>query len=107
MTDDETNKIDCPDYSDGCKYFHHEPYYTPNNFDLYFDYNSIPVNIQPEKSGDLRTRLQKLMPLSMIIHVNLDNDTINESNNVHIVSRLHISYTDVTGKSVSKEVQIR
>ena len=107
MTDDETNKIYCPDYSDVCKYFNHEPYYTPNNFDLYFDYNSIPVNIQPEKSGDLRTRLQKLMPLSMIIHVNLDNDTINESNNVHIVSRLHISYTDVTGKSVSKEVQIR
>ena len=84
---------DCNDYSKGCKYFHHEPYYTPNNYDLFFDYNSVPVNIPVEKPHDLRNRLQKLMPLSQIIHLNMDNETFEEDNNIHLHTNLRMSYT--------------
>lgn len=84
---------DCTDSSDnGCKIFHHEPYYTPNNYDLYFDYNSIPVNIQAEKAHDLKNRLQKLMPLGKIVHLNMNNDTIEEHNNIHLHTNLRLNY---------------
>lgn len=84
---------DCENYNNECKYFHHEPYYTPNNYDLFFDYNSIPVNIPVEKAHDLRNRLQKLMPLSKIIHLNMDNDTFEEDNNIHFHTKLRIKYS--------------
>ena len=41
-----------------CKRFHQDPYWTPNNFDLYFDYNNIPVNIPLESNHDLIRRLK-------------------------------------------------
>ena len=71
---------DCKDYNEECKYFHHEPYYTPNNYDLFFDYNNIPVNIPVEKAHDLRNRLQKLMPVTKIIHLNMGSETLKEDN---------------------------
>lgn len=97
---------DCQDYTGGsCKYFHHEPYMTPNNYDLFFDYNSIPVNIPAEKPHDLRNRLQKLMPLTKFIHLNMDSDTLEESNNIHLHTNLKLSY-DVIDESV-QEAQLR
>lgn len=83
---------DCNEYDKGCKYFHHEPYYTPNNYDVFFDYNSIPVNIPIEKPHDFRNRLQKLMPLTKIIHLNMDSDTFKEDNNIHLHTKLKLNY---------------
>lgn len=103
MTDNNSN--DCNDYDSGCKYFHHEPYMTPNNYDLYFDYNNIPVNIQAQKPHDLRNHLQKLMPLTKYIHLNMDTDTLEESNNIHLHTNLKISY-DVIDEDV-REAQLR
>ncbi len=101
----DNNSNDCADYDSGCKYFHHEPYMTPNNYDLFFDYNSIPVNIKAEKPHDLRNRLQKLMPLTKFIHLNMDKDTLEEDNNIHLHTNLKISY-DVIDESV-KEAQLK
>lgn len=100
MTDETTENnsnaeetMECDDNDDNiCKYFHHEPYYTPNNFDLAFDYNSIPLNIQPEKVYDLRNRLQKLMPLTKIIHLQMDNDTIEENGIINLNTQVRIRY---------------
>lgn len=56
-----------------CKRFRHEPYYTPNNYDLTFNPSEIPANIPVETADELEKRLQKLMPLGKIIHVSLNS----------------------------------
>lgn len=56
-----------------CKRVHHEPYYTPNNYDLTFNPKDIPSNIPVETADELEKRLQKLMPLGKIIHVSLNS----------------------------------
>ncbi|MBQ6220014.1 MAG: hypothetical protein IJH63_00415 [Methanobrevibacter sp.] len=85
---------DCGETNNECKYLHHEPYYTPNNYDLFFDYNNIPVNIPIEKANDLRNRLQKLMPLTKIIHLNMNSETLKEDNNIHLHSSMKINNPD-------------
>lgn len=57
-----------------CKYFRHEPYMTPNNYDIYIQQSQIPSNIPRENSSDMFERLQKLMPLGKVIHINFDNN---------------------------------
>ena len=42
-----------PEYTGPCKHFHQEPYYTPNNYDLQFDPNSIPSNLPVELANTL------------------------------------------------------
>lgn len=112
MSEEESNielknmPIDCEEYLTEGKYFYHEPYMTPNNYDLYFDYASIPSNIPIEKSYDLRKRLQKLMPLTKIIHINMDSDTIEHDNNIHVSTSMKINYKDTTGEQNIKEVKI-
>lgn len=96
---------DCNEYDKGCKYFHHEPYYTPNNYDVFFDYNSIPVNIPVEKPHDFRNRLQKLMPLTKIIHLNMDSETFKEDNNIHLHTKLKLNYNTLE-KSTQTQLKI-
>ena len=78
-----------------CKYFHHDPYWTPNNYDLYFDYNSIPVNIITESPSNLQKRLQNCLPLTKILHLNLDTDDEYQSNSVHIHSNVNLYYNSL------------
>ncbi len=80
-----------PVYDGPCKKFHSEPYMTPNNFDLHFDISKVPSNILMESASNLQDRLQKLMPLSKYIHLDLDVDTVNQSNQISIVSSLSIN----------------
>ena len=65
--------------TENCKYFRHEPDYTPNNFDIYMDYTGIPSNIPKENANDLKNRLQKTMPLTKKIHLNLETETIQKN----------------------------
>ena len=97
---------DCDEYDKECKYFHHEPYYTPNNYDLFFDYSSIPVNIPVEKSHDLRNRLQKLMPVTKIIHLNMDSELFEEDNNVHLHTKLKLNYNTLE-ESIETWIRIK
>ncbi len=80
-----------------CKHFRHEPYMTPNNYDLYFDPEQIPVNIKRENVPNLTNRLQKLMPLSKKIHINLTTnpETISESNTFTISTKMKINKKEV------------
>lgn len=80
-----------------CKHFRHEPYMTPNNYDLYFNPNEIPANINKENAHNLVKRLQKLMPLSKILHVNfnIDPESIAESNQFTINTNLIINGKEV------------
>ncbi len=80
-----------------CKYFRHEPYMTPNNYDIYLNPSEIPVNIQKENVDDLQRRLQKLMPLSKFIHINFstDSETMSESNGFDVSTHLKINNMEV------------
>ena len=80
-----------------CKYFRHEPYMTPNNYDLFFNQDEIPTNIKRENAPNLINRLQKLMPLSKILHVNLNHDpeSISESNQFRINTKMKINNREV------------
>ena len=73
------------------KCFHHEPYYTPNNFDIYFNPLEIPSNIPQESGYNLERRLQKLMPLTKIIHVNVDSATVPTDNHVRVFTEMSVN----------------
>lgn len=83
---DECDKL----IENNCKLFRRDPYWTPNNYDLYFDYNNIPVNIKVEKAFDLVRRLQRTMPLTKIIHLNMETETIPRSNGVSLHTNVKI-----------------
>lgn len=77
------------------KIFRHEPYMTPNNYDIYFDTREIPVNIPVETAGQLERRLQKLMPLTKKIHVNLEEKNLHGTNNISCFTKLKMNNIEV------------
>lgn len=78
-----------------CKIIRHEPDWTPNNYDISFNPSQIPSNIQTESADSLQKRLQKLMPLSTRIHVNLSTEEMSEKNDLEIHTCLRIKGKDV------------
>ena len=78
------------------KIFHHDRDYTPNNLDIYFDTKDVPSNIEMESTYNLEKRLQKLMPVSKIIHLNLGvENRITQNNSINISSILRINDKEV------------
>jgi len=73
------------------KCFRHEPYMTPNNFDLYFNPLDIPSNVPQENGYNLERRLQKLMPLTKILHLNVDSATIPGDNHVRVFTEMTVN----------------
>lgn len=73
-----------------CKYARSKYNYTPNDFDLTFNYMDIPVNIKIENASNLSKRLQSVMPLTKVVHLNLNTNNHNEKHylNVHAVVQL-------------------
>lgn len=89
-----------------CKYFHHEPYMTPNNFDLYFDPAKIPSNIIQEPPHELLLRLQATMPLTDILHLNLEKEQNVYSNVVklHSTAKLKFNTRDLLIQSLPLKI---
>lgn len=73
-----------------CKRLRSDPYWTPNNYDIEFDVNKIPSNVQIESGVNLEKRLQKLMPLGKIVHVNFASTTTPQNNMISITPMLNI-----------------
>ncbi|WP_296882094.1 hypothetical protein [uncultured Methanobrevibacter sp.] len=80
--------------SNNCKKLRNEPFMSPNNYDLEFDSNKIPANIQIEKGVNLEKRLQKLMPLGKIIHVDSASTSTPQNNMISIFSNLNLKKTN-------------
>ena len=78
-----------------CKIIHHEPDWTPNNYDITFNPQSIPSNIKKETSDTLHQRLQKTMPLTKRIHINLFTTEMTENNDLKIHTHLKINNKEV------------
>ena len=70
---------------------------TPNNYDIYFDPEQIPVNIPRENVPNLSIRLQKLISPTKKIHININqsSSTVEESNHFNINTKLKINKSEV------------
>lgn len=68
---------------------------TPNNYDISFNQNQIPSNIEPETAVNLQKRLQKLMPLTKYIHVQLNTEQNEYFNKVNVIPKLKINNKEV------------
>ena len=88
--------------NNNCRNLHNDPFMTPNNYDLQFEIDKIPSNIQIENQNNLEKRLQKLMPLSKIIHVNLSLVSTPQNNALSLFSKLVLK--DTSG-NILKEVE--
>jgi len=98
-TEEDSDNLDdiniYPVYEGECKYFRHDPYYTPNNYDLQFDHNNIPSNIEVESAANLQKRLQRLMPLSKIIHLDMGTQQSSQTNFLKVNTRFKIDGQEV------------
>ena len=79
---------------DECKKLRSEPYDNPNNYDIEFDTTQIPANIPVENGRNLEKRLQKLMPLGKIIHVQYNESISPGGNGIRLCSYLQIKTTE-------------
>ena len=97
MSDEEINNNDCQNeilINKNCKYFWHEPYMTPNNYDIYFNQAKIPVNIIKESPQDLLKRLQRTMPLTSILHLNLESEQNPQFNNLNLFTKMKLNFKE-------------
>ena len=71
-----------------CMYARSKYNYTPSDYDLIFDYTKIPTNIRMEDASNLSKRLQQYMPLSNVIHLNMNTDLKECSHTVQVYTSL-------------------
>lgn len=75
---------------ENCKYARGKYNITPNDYDLYFDYTNIPPNIPLESASSLYLRLQKLMPLTKILHLHFGTHKKEPVNNIYVNTSLKL-----------------
>lgn len=73
-----------------CKKLRDEAFMNPNNYDIIFDNSEIPVNVQTENGVSLEKRLQKLMPLGKIIHVDANSSSTPTNNGISVLTQLNL-----------------
>lgn len=73
-----------------CKKLRDESFMNPNNYDIIFDNSEIPVNVQTENGVSLEKRLQKLMPLGKIIHVDSNSSSTPTNNGIGVSTQLNL-----------------
>lgn len=74
-----------------CMYARSKYNYTPSDYDLIFDYTKIPSNIRMEDASNLSKRLQQYMPLSKVIHLNMNTDLKECSHTVQVYTNLKLN----------------
>lgn len=82
-----------------CMYARSKYNYTPSDYDLIFDYTKIPANINMEDASNLTKRLQQYMPLSKVIHLNLNTNLKECSHTIQVHTSLKLN-------SNGKEMQV-
>ena len=69
--------------------------WTPNDYEIAFDYNNIPSNIRMDNVVNLTRQLQSLTPLTKRLHLMMDVDNLNLYNDVKISTKLRINDVEV------------
>ena len=85
--------------NDNCKYMRSKKNWTPNDYELWFQHNNIPSNINVEEVPNLSSRLDKLTPLSKKVHIMLNTSDEEYNNTINLVSDLTLT-VDKTVKRV-------
>lgn len=78
-----------------CKYMRTKENWTPNDFEINFDYNNISPNIRMDNVVNLTRQLQSLTPLTKRLHLMMDVDNLNLYNDVKISTKLRINDVEV------------
>ena len=73
-----------------CKYARGKYNITPNDYDFSFDYTEIPSNV--EDAANLSARLQNLMPLTKVLHLNLETKPSSDLELITIHSGAKITF---------------
>lgn len=71
-----------------CKYIKQKYNYTPNDYELEFDFGMIPSNIRWEGPIDLQTSLNRLTPLSKKIHVMMNTSNKKIRNSICLTTKI-------------------
>lgn len=74
-----------------CKYMRSKYNYTPNDYDLEFDFTEIPSNINMDDAVSISRRLAAVTPLSKTIHLHLNTGSkeFNQMMNIHTSMKLN------------------
>jgi hypothetical protein len=67
----------------------------PNNWDITFEPTNVPSNIELESAYNLERRLQKLMPLTKKVHLNLGTKDLHLYDCIDINTSLKINGKEV------------
>lgn len=97
----KTDKVE----SSKCKYFHQDPNMTPNNYDLYLDYNNIPVNIRLESKHDLLKQLKRHLPLTKRLHLQLEKENASETSNFNLYTKTRVIFTNENNETIMRDVK--
>ena len=81
-----------------CKYMRSKYNWTPNDYELTFPHNDIPVNIPLENVPNLSARIKTVTPLSKNIHLTLNEGEEKFNSTISIVSELFLSVDGNTVK---------
>lgn len=79
-----------------CKYARGKYNITPNDYDFTFNYDEIPANINMEDAANLCARLQNLMPLTKVLHLNLDTKPASDLEQITVHSSATITFNNQT-----------
>lgn len=78
-----------------CKYMRTKYNWTPNDYDIRFPSDQIPSNIKVENTANLQKRLQKKMPLTKTIHLDLEEDNRTYANQIEAHTTLSLTINNV------------
>ena len=82
--------------NDTCKIMRSKKNWTPNDYELWFQYDDIPSNIIVEDVPNLSTRLDRLTPLSKKVHIMLNTPSEDYNNTVNLVTELTLTAGNTT-----------
>ena len=81
-----------------CKYMRTKENWTPNDYEITFDYNNITSNIRMDNVVNLTRQLQSLTPLTKKLHLMMNVDDLQLYNDVKISTRMKINNVEVKFK---------
>lgn len=84
--------------NDNCKYMRTKYNWTPNDYEIIFDYNKIPSNINFKDSADLIKHLNNRNALTKVLHLMMD--TRNEEINDELMLYTELSFTNSNNETL-------
>ncbi|MDO5849323.1 MAG: hypothetical protein Q4P18_07295 [Methanobrevibacter sp.] len=78
-----------------CKYMRTKYNYTPNDYDIYFNYEDIPSNIKLKDIVGLSYQLQRVMPLTKKVHLQFNTTNKEYTSRINVYTTLSVNKHEV------------